>query len=130
MAGVASDSGLCAVPLHHFYRHDPRAFEAVFANPTAHNIDVAVTRLERADNQALNAFLDVLQDLISKDFLDKEDPVYTAMMEAVVGAVRRNSSDVDQVGTGSPRKAEISKGDTPADGFAVTMTEDQDWKDD
>jgi hypothetical protein len=27
MAGVAIDSGLCAIPLHHFYRHDRRSVD-------------------------------------------------------------------------------------------------------
>ncbi len=72
----------------HFTDPVARIFELVAADPSQQNIEKAVGAVSGMENEHRAAVLSVLEDAINNDLLDVEDPMYQAMVEMVVKALK------------------------------------------
>lgn len=64
------------------YLSDPtqRVFEVAFADPSRENLARAVDQVSGAELRLLSEGFELLQTMVEKDYVDKDDPFYTAIV--------------------------------------------------
>jgi hypothetical protein len=89
-----------------------RAIEVVASDPSPENIDALVATLNSVEADQQSATIALLQELIEKDYLDKEDPIYKAIVDVAAKVIRGEpfSEARSSLGMGAPVK-EIAGGE-------------------
>jgi hypothetical protein len=93
-----------------------RAIEVVASDPSPENINALVNALNGVEAAQQSATIALLQELIEKDYLDKEDPIYKAIVDVAARVIRGESFSEarSSLGTGTPAK-EITAGEGELD---------------
>lgn len=104
-----------------------RVFEAAFANPTEENLRNAVTQVNNAEFALLTHGLEILKTTLEKDFVDKDDPVYTTI-KAISGKLEQlylpgSSATLPQ----SADQGKLKSAETDDDHRPKRQTGDRDW---
>jgi len=81
-----------------------REIEAVVSNPSTENINAFAAKMADGEGERQQALFAVVQQLIDKDYLDKDDPIYRTLVEVSSKALE------GMYGGQSPA---LSAGDTP-----------------
>ena len=68
-----------------------RAIEVVAGDPSPENINALVSTLNGIEGDQQRATIALLQELIDKDYLDKEDPIYKAIVDVAARVIRGDS---------------------------------------
>lgn len=104
-----------------------RVFEAAFANPTEENLTNAVTQVNNAEFALLTQGLEILKTTLEKDFVDKDDPVYTTI-KAISGKLEQLYLPGSSAALPHPEdQGKLKSAETDDDHRPKRKTGDRDW---
>lgn len=111
------------------YLSDPekRAFEIVAANPSEENIRAVVAHLDEDDKGRRSEVLAVLNTLVDRHYLDKDDELYNVTIRAIIDGLGRQKANDTPLGSKKIKSLSVATADTPP---SPAKEGDADWNDD
>jgi hypothetical protein len=123
--------------LPHLSDPSRRVFEVAFGNPTPQNLARAVEQVSATELQLLSHGFDLLTKMVDKDYVDKDDPFYAAIV-AMSGKVANHlylpgaAGGLSSLPTGDGKQREEAVDHEPSEVVEEDEDEkgDRDWSDD
>jgi hypothetical protein len=101
-----------------------REIEVVISNPTTENINAFASKMSDGELGRQQALFAVVQQLIDKDYLDKDDPIYRTLVQVSSKALEGLYESGPPALGGTTAPAEISAGEDDEDDEPESPAED------